>query len=102
MRPSLEELTREVEVVAPELRAALEAQQWTRAREFARRLLSAGSRLHAQLGVLEELAADAQWAAAVDRAVRDGKPPAAPAEIPGQAQLPTGSPAKKPRGKRTP
>lgn len=68
------------------------------ARELARLVLSAGSKLHARLGILQDLRREGIWTAAVDRAVRKAEPPP---EIPGQESLPVPTPEpKKPPTRR--
>lgn len=55
------------------------------ARDCARQVLSAGSKLHARLGILVDFRNDAAWAGQVDRALgraREPKP-----ELPGQGDL---------------
>lgn len=68
------------------------------ARELARLVLSAGSKLHARLGILQDLRREGIWTAAVDRALRR---PELPPEIPGQESLPVPTPEpKKPPTRR--
>jgi hypothetical protein len=69
------------------------------AQEAARAILSAGSKLHARLGVLVDLRDDAGWRAAVDRAVKRTPPPKP--ELVGQTSLAEtlAPPAPKPKRK---
>jgi len=72
------------------------------AREVARVILSAGSKLHARLGILVDLSKEAGWRAEVDRAVqRQAQKP----ELDGQMSIAdappqdTTRPRRRPRGK---
>jgi hypothetical protein len=74
-------------------RRAADAGDWATAREAARVVLSAGSKLHAKLGILVDLRDDAAWKAAVDRTLakeRRQRLGDGPQPIPGDQQLPTG------------
>lgn len=80
MRESLEELYRQLEQAQAHGRPAAEAGDWKTAREEARKVLSAGSRLHARLTLLEEIQDDANWVAEVDRSFNRKPPMNVPAQ----------------------
>lgn len=88
MRESLDELVRQLERDVPELRAAAELEHWAAAQELARKVLSAGSKLHSRLSVLDEIARDAAWVAEVDRAMRKPEARTYPVPLEGDVPLP--------------
>lgn len=98
MAEGVQELARMVVAAATSAAAAYEHGDLDTAREGARVVLSAGSKLHARLGILVELRNDGIWSAEVDRALRKAKAP--PAELDGQASIDDVLPTPPARGKR--
>jgi hypothetical protein len=101
MQPGLRELTDELTQAASLASLAAAAESGAQLREASRRVLSAGSKLHARAALLEELAEEAQFVASVDRAIARSKEPF-PRPIPGDTPLPLptspppGRPGRKP------
>lgn len=70
MKEALKELVVELEAAVALVRTSAEDARWTDLEKLARRLLSAGSKLHARARLLGELSVEAGVAAAeVDRAL---------------------------------
>ena len=86
MNASLGELYSQLNAALTSSVEAVEGGDLELAREGARIILSAGSKLHARLGILVDMRGDANWRAEVDRALRRAAA-AKPPEIPGQASL---------------
>jgi hypothetical protein len=69
MGETVHELARQNAAASLELSKAIHEEEWGVARSCSREILSVVSKLHQRLTVMAELAAEARWAAAVDRAV---------------------------------
>ena len=82
MGDSLHELARLLRAAAATCIEQIDLEAWPQAKESARECLSLGSKVHARLVVMQELAADARWMAAVDRAI-----PKPAAQIDGQLTI---------------
>jgi len=99
MQESLAELVHALSVAGGECGVACQQHRWPAAREAARQVLSAASKLHTKVTVLCSLEDDAQFVAEVDRALaRERK--SRPEAVEGDQPLPLGDEAPNPRRPR--